>query len=274
MPVQLVTRHLECVQEAQPAPVRVGGRGVALELYVVHQVVVSKVQYAGGGLVVGVAVPLVGVGLVWDGAQVDDLVCEGGGSPLLHAQEAIDPGVQACVGRTQDGFMKKVPVYLCEGEGGGREREERERRERGGERRGRERRGEEGGEGVRGRGEERGEGGKRREGRGGRRGREGERREGRGGREESRGKGKREGGEWKEVGGGGRGGGREREEGEREEGERRRRGWVRRRNMIEHIEHIVWTDHCKVMPQCYGRLNMITNPNFKSKAQQHPLNSH
>ena len=85
VPVQLVTRHLECVQEAQHAPVQVGGRGVALELYVVHQVVVSKVQYAGGGLVVGVAVPLVGVGLVRDEAQVDDLVCEGGGSPLLHA---------------------------------------------------------------------------------------------------------------------------------------------------------------------------------------------
>ena len=123
VPVQLVTRHLECVQEAQPAPVQVGGRGVALELYVAHQVVVSKVQYAGGGLVVGVAVPLVGVRLVRDGAQVDDLVCEGGGSPLLHAQEALDPRVQASVGRTQDGFTKKVPVYFCEGEGGGRERE-------------------------------------------------------------------------------------------------------------------------------------------------------
>ena len=128
VPVQLVTRHLECVQEAQPAPVQVGGRGVALELYVAHQVVVSKVQYAGGGLVVGVAVPLVGVGLVWDGAQVDDLVCEGGGSPLLHAQEALDPRVQACVGWTQDSFTKKVPVYFCEGEGGGREREEGGRR--------------------------------------------------------------------------------------------------------------------------------------------------
>ena len=44
VPVQLVTRHLECVQEAQPAPVQVGGRVVALELYVVHQVVVSKVK--------------------------------------------------------------------------------------------------------------------------------------------------------------------------------------------------------------------------------------
>ena len=159
VPVQLVTRHLECVQEAQPAPVQVGGRGVALELYVVHQVVVSKVQYAGGGLVVGVAVPLVGVGLVWDGAQVDDLVCEGGGSPLLHA---LDPRVQACVGRTQDGFTKKVPVYLCEGERGGREggdrREEREReggkrreeREREGGKR-REERERKGGDGKRGR---------------------------------------------------------------------------------------------------------------------------
>ena len=96
VPVQLVTRHLECVQEAQPAPVQVGGRGVALELYVVHQVVVSKVQYAGGGLVVGVAVPLVGVRLVQDGAQVDDLVYEGGGSPLLHAQEALDQGTGLC----------------------------------------------------------------------------------------------------------------------------------------------------------------------------------
>ena len=53
---------------------------------------------------------------------VDNLVCEGGGSPLLHAQEALDPRVQTCVGRTQDGFTKKVPVYLCEGGGGGRER--------------------------------------------------------------------------------------------------------------------------------------------------------
>ena len=131
VPVQLVTRHLECVQEAQPAPVQVGGRGVALELYVVHQVVVSKVQYAGGGLVVGVAVPLVGVGLVRDGAQVDDLVYEGGGSPLHHAQEALDPRVQACVGWTQDGFTKKAPVYLCEGEGGGREGGDRRERGRG-----------------------------------------------------------------------------------------------------------------------------------------------
>ena len=189
VPVQLVTRHLECVQEAQPAPVQVGGRGVALELYVVHQVVVSKVQYAGGGLVVGVAVPLVGVGLVWDGAQVDDLVCEGGGSPLLHAQEALDPRVQARVGRTQNGFTKKVPVYLWRG-GEPRERGRRE----GGKRR-EESRGKEGGE-------REGRGGRRAEGKREERGREEEggeprergRREGGKRREESRGK---EGGERK-----------------------------------------------------------------------------
>ena len=101
VPVLLVPGDLECVQEAQPAPVQVGGRGVPLELHIVHQVVVPQVEGAGGGLVVGVAVghvPLVAVRLVGDRAEVDDLVSEGGASPLLHAEEALNPRVQACAG--------------------------------------------------------------------------------------------------------------------------------------------------------------------------------
>ena len=217
VPVQLVTRHLECVQEAQPAPVQVGGRGVALELYVVHQVVVSKVQYAGGGLVVGVAVPLVGVRLVRDGAQVDDLVCEGGDPPCFMLRRLSILGYRpVLVGHKMASQRRLLSTSVKGREEGEREeiggREGGDRRERGREREGRREEGErrgrekEGGERreerERGRGEEREERGRR--GREGRSGREREERE-------------REGEKWKEVGGG-RDGGREGGRGEREGG--------------------------------------------------------